>query len=42
MVFRRYRRFTTIRNYITLKLNGIRDNSEMGFTTIRNYITLKL
>ena len=35
-------RFTTIRNYITLKLDLTVDGNEIRFTTIRNYITLKL
>ena len=35
-------RFTTIRNYITLKHAGEINCIYIGFTTIRNYITLKL
>ena len=35
-------RFTTIRNYITLKLKVVHIIDTIGFTTIRNYITLKL
>ena len=34
--------FTTIRNYITLKLRKGSPEAETSFTTIRNYITLKL
>ncbi len=35
-------RFTTIRNYITLKRSVKRGLISKSFTTIRNYITLKL
>ena len=38
----RHRRFTTIRNYTTLKRLELGSSGFKGFTTIRNYTTLKL
>ena len=32
---------STIRNYITLKQNNIKNSPTMDLSTIRNYITLK-